>query len=294
MKKILAIIVIPYLVVIGVVFYFYFGPGIVAGYETLKWKEIQVNVPKNFKVREYERDGWEVYNQAKFTLLVRIARKSPAIDVSRLPKHKQVGRVLYRFAPGPDSIYYISNPRRTHEVVFARNIADTTLYFKVASPSVFSAAYVMEKITAGCTYQGRKITPPKPSIPLGAYLTDFIFLGGMTVPLIIIILIFSLSGRKPAERHFLGDPIRCEENFVSFTRVQRFRRKNTFCYLVLTVTRLMVFVFKKPVLEIKLDREKPDIKIQGKKIIIQRAEEKIILKPSNIEKWKDQLSAYLY
>jgi hypothetical protein len=294
MKKLLAIIIIPYLVVIGVTFYIFFGPGIFTGFETLKWKDLEIRVPKNFNVKSYESQGWEVYSMQKLFEQVRIARKSPAVDVSGFPKHKHAGKVIYQFSPCPGSIYYISRVRKTHEVVFAKNIDDVTLYFRIATASVFSGTHVLDKMMSNCFYKGQKIAIPKPSIPLGTYLTDLIFFGGMTVPLIIILLVFSLSAKKPSSKYFTGDPIHLEESNVYYSRIQKWKRKNSFCYLVLTTSRLMIFVFGKPVLEIRLHEEKPDIRFERRKIIIQRSREKLVLRPTDIEKWKNALSPFLY
>jgi hypothetical protein len=293
MKKLLAIIIVPYLVIIGIAFYFFFGPGIFTGYETLKWKDIEIDVPRNFTIKTYQSKGWEVYSLQKLAVLVKIAHKAPPIDVSGLPSHKQTGRMVYQFSPGPGSIYYISNPRKKYEVVLARDEADATLYFSVSSSSVFSGTYVLDKMMANCFYKGQKIGIPKPSIPLGAYLTDFIFLGGMIVPLFIILVVFSLSAKKPASRYFTEDPVQLEESNVYFLRARKFQRKSSFCYLVLTTSRLMIFMFGKPITEIRLREEKPEIQFERNKIIIQRPKEKLVLKPADIETWKNALSPLL-
>ena len=294
MKKLLTIIIVPYLVIIGIAFYIFFGPGIFTGFETLKWKDIEINAPKNYNIKSYESEGWDVYSMQKIFEEIRIARKSPAVDVTGFPKHKHTGKVIYQFSPGPGSIYYIARVRKTHEVVFAVNIDEVTLYFRIATASVFSGTHVLEKMMANCLYKGQKLAIPHPSIPLGAYLTDLIFFGGMIVPIFIIILVFSLSAKKPASKYFTGDPVQLEESNVYFSRVKRFQRKNSFCYLVLTTSRLMIFSFGKPILEVSLHQEKPDIRFEKNKIIIQRPEEKLVLKPSNIETWKDALSPFLY
>ena len=294
MKKLFTIIIIPYLVVIAVAFYFFFGPGIFTGFETLKWKDIELNVPKNYNIKSYQSQGWEVYSMQKLFEEVRIARKSPAVDVMFFPKLKQSGKVIYQFSPEPGSIYYISKIRKTHEVVFAKNIGDVTLYFRIATASVFSGSHVLDKMMTNCFYKGQKIAIPKPSIPLGAYLTDMIFFAGMIVPIFIILLVFSLSAKKPSSEYFTGDPVQMEESNVYFSRVKRFQHKNSFCYLVLTSSRLMVFVFGKPSLEIRFREEKPDIRFEKNKIIIQRPKEKFVLKPADIETWQNAISPYLH
>jgi len=295
MKKVLTIIIIPYLVVICIAFYFFFGPGIFSGFETLKWKDIEINVPKNYNSKSYETQGWQVFSLRKLSEEIRIALKSPAVDVMGFPKNKQAGKVIYQFSPHPPgSIYYITNIRKIYQVVFAKNIDDVSLYFHVSNASVFSGTHVLDKMLANCYYKGQKITIPKPDIPLGAYLTDLLFFGAMVVPIFIILLVFSLSAKKPSPGYFTEDPVQLEESSVYFSRAKRFQRKNSFCYLVLTTSRLMIFVFGKPVLEIRLRDEKPDIRFEKNKIIIQRPKEKFVLKPSDIEIWQNALSPYLH
>jgi hypothetical protein len=257
-------------------------------------------VPRGFKVNAFQSKGWEVYSLKKVSVLIKIALK-PAIDVSGLPRHTR--NVLYRFSSEPGEIYYVSNPRKAYEAVFARTIAmdededniDMTLYFSVSSPSVFSCQYILNKIAGNTFYRGQKIKVPKPSIPLKCYLTDFILIGGMSVPLFIIVLIFYLSGKKPASKHFIGDPIRYEESYVFYRSIRKFRRQSSFCYLVLTTARLMVFLFRRPIWEIKIyeKNEKPNIKIEENKIILEKEKERIILKPKDIKKWKEYLSPLL-
>jgi hypothetical protein len=293
MKKVFTIFIIPYLVIVAISFYIFYGPGIFTGFETLKWKDIEVNVPKNYNVKSYKNQGWDVYSMQKVFEEVRIARKSPAVDVTGFPKHKNSGKAIYQFSPGPGSIYYISRVRKTHQVVFAKNIDNVTLYFRVATASVFSGTHVLDKMMANCFYKGQQLAISKPSIPLGAYLTDFIFFGGMILPIFIILLVFSLSAKKPASKYFTGDPVQLEESKVYFSRVKRLQRKNSFCYLVLTTSRLMIFSFGKPILEISLHQEKPDIRFEKNKIIIQKPKEKLVLRPSDIEKWRNALSPFL-
>ena len=290
------LIILPYLVIMGIIFYIFFGPGLI-GYQPLKWKGIETIVPEGFKVKTYQSKGWEVYSIKKLSVFIKIALK-PAINVSGLPRHTR--KVLYRFSSEPGEIYYVSNPRKVYEVVFARNIAvdednsNITLYLSASAPSVFSCRYIINKIAGNTFYKGQKIKAPKPSIPMKCYLTDFLLLGGMLVPLLIILLIFYLSGKKPASKHFIGDPIRCEESYVFYRSIRKFRRQSSCCYLVLTATRLMVFIFRRPFREIKIHEERPGVKIEGNKIILEKEKERIILRPKDIEKWKEHLSRFLY
>ncbi|NIM14957.1 MAG: hypothetical protein GTO45_23575 [Candidatus Aminicenantes bacterium] len=293
MKKIVAIIIIPYMIIVAVAFYIYFGPGLFSSYEPLDWRGLMTNIPEGFKVSIYQSQDkkWEFYSLRKIFVGIKIAL-GPAMDVNRLPGDGR--KMIYRTSPNPERTFYISSRRKSYEVVFAQTIGDTTVYFSVASGSVFSAVHILDKITANNFYQGEPITLLKPSIPFRAYITDLIFFFGMLLPVFIIVLIFSLSGKKPASKYFIGDPIRCEENFVYFTSVQKYRRKSSACYLVLTATRLMVFVFRKLIWEIKLNEARASIRIEGKKIILQKDNDKAILRPGDIKKWNECLAPYLY
>jgi hypothetical protein len=291
MKKIVAIIIIPYIIIVAVAFYIFFGPGLFSSYESFDWRGLMTNVPGGFKVKVYQDQGWDVYSLSKIFVSIKIAL-GPTMDVTRLPG--SVRKVIYQTSPDPERIFYIFSRRKSYEVVFAQALENTTVYYSVASGSVFSATHMLAKITANNFYRGEPITHFKPSIPFRAYITDLIFFFGMLLPAFLIVLIFSLSGKKPASKYFIGDPIRCEENLVYFTSVRKYRRKSSACYLVLTTTRIMVFVFRKPVWEIKLNQDKASIRIEGKKIILEKDKEKAILRPTNIEKWNECLAPYLH
>lgn len=285
------LIVLPYLVIMGGIFYLYFAPGVIPVYKTLKWEDIETRVPDGFKLKIYRDRSWEVYSLYKQSVLIKIALGT-GCDVSKL--HQHTSGLIFQTSTGPGENYYISNPRKTHEIVFAKNMEDgVTLWLSVASPSVFSGRYVMEKIAGSCFYKGRSVGFSTVILPLRSYLVDFIFLGGMGVPLVVIILVFYLSGKKPSSKYFLGDPIRCEEAYVFFGSVRRFRRKNSFGYLVLTTGRLMVFHFKKPVLEIGVREENTDITIDRNKIIVQLEKEKFVLRSSKIDEWKKALGEFM-
>ena len=285
------LILIPYLAVMAVVFYFYFGPGVVSGYRSLKWGDIETQIPEGFTVKISQDRNWEVYSLYKLSVYIRIAR-GVKCDVSRL--HKNTKKMVFRTSPGPDETYYISNPRKTHELVFAKKIDDgVTLWFSVASPSVYSGRYILEKIAGNCFYKGQKVVFPKVNVPMRAFIVDFIFLAGMAVPILIMVLIFTLSGKKPSSRYFMGDPIRCEESYVYFGRVKRFGRKSSFCYLALTTRRLMVFYFMKPLLEINIRESNTEITIDKNKIIIQSEKGKFVLRSSKIEEWKQALRSFI-
>ncbi len=295
MKKLLLLVLVPYLLLIGIVFYIYFGSGIITAYETLKWKDIETMAPAGSTVKIYQGNGWEVYSLKKATVFIKVAVK-PAMNVAELPAYSQ--KVLFKASAEPSEIYYIANPRKTIEVVYARTMGDTTLYFSVACPSLFSGRYIMDKMTGQCFYKGEKVTPSTLaaySIPLRCYITDYLFLGALTLPLIIVLLIFALSGKKPSAKHFIGDPIRCEESNIYFVRMRRFRRQGNFCYLALTAAgRLRVFLFMRPVWAIDLRRERPDIQIEGHKIILQKENEKIVFWSAKIREWQEALGLFSY
>lgn len=285
------LMVLPYLAVMAVVFYFYFGPGVISGYKPLKWGDIETNVPSDFTVKTYRDRKWEVYSLSKQSVLIKIALGVDC-DVSRL--HENTRKLIFRTSPGQGETYYISNPRKTHELVYAKTLDDgIILWFSVASPSVFSGRYILEKIAGNCFYKGQKVVFPDVAVPSRAFIVDFIFLGGMAVPMVIMLLIFSLSGKKPSPRYFMGDPIRCEESFVYFGRVKRFSRKNSFCYLALTTRRLVVFYFMKPLLEIDIRESNDEITIDRNKIIIQSEKGKFVLRSSKIEEWKQALRSFI-
>jgi hypothetical protein len=192
----------------------------------------------------------------------------------------------------PGEIYYISNPRKTIEVVYAHTEGDITLYFSVTGPSLFSGRYIMDKMTRGCFYKGKAVmrNTSTYSAPLRCYLTDIIFVAAMILPLFIVLLIFSFSGRRPSPRYFEGDPIRLEESYVVYSRIWRFSRQNNFCYLALTASRLKIFVFMRPAWAVDILQQRPDIKIEGNKIILQKENEKIVFRSSNIQQWKEALN----
>jgi hypothetical protein len=293
MKKILALIIIPYLALMGVFVYIFFGPGLFSTYQKLEWKGLKTNVPSGFSVKTYRNKGWEVYSMKKLTVLVNISQ-GPAMDVSGLPKSSR--KVTFQHSGSPESIFFISNPSKNYEIVYACNVGEQTIHFSVLAASVFSGVQIIKKLTADCSLNGLPIPPPQPPIPVGKFMTDLIFLGGIFIPLLIIILIFTLAGRRPSQRHFEGDPVRFEESYVYYTSIQKYRRKGSYCHLALTSSRLLIFLFRKPVWELKLHENTgtiSTISIVGKRIILQKGEEKVSLRPSDIETWREHLSAYI-
>ena len=295
MKKIIVLIVIAYLVIIFGVVFFVFGGGI-SKYESLKWNNIETNVPSNFKVQLYESKDWDVYSLRKYGIFIKIAIK-PEINIFGLPgKNKNVLYELKSDSEKPYIFYVIKKNLKKgslYEVVFAKNIDDVSLYFSVTSPSFFFANKVMNRILNDLLYKGKKIDIPETKIPIKLYLFDLIFIAAMIIPIIVIFIVFYFSGKKPNIKYFYGDTIICEESFVFFSDRRKLRRVNGFCYFVLTNTRLMLFYFMKPKLEIKINEEEHFVNIKGKKIILKRGENTITLMPSEIERWKSCLSRFV-
>lgn len=296
MKKLLIAILVPYLAVIGVAFYLFFAGGVLFGkYESLEWNGIRTVVPAGISVREYEDKGWRVYWFEKNTLSAKIAFK-PAINVTRM--HENVRGLRYKTTSGEADIFYISNPRKNIEAVYACNMGDETLYFSVSSASVYTSVTVLEKLVRDCVYNGEPVPYMEFSVPGGVYWTDYLMIFGMTIPLVMILVIFTISGGKPGEKHFEGDPLRYGEAHVQFSRRKKYQRKNTFCYLALTQARLIIFVFKRPVFQVTLDELKrgdnSKLMIEDKKIILEQEDERFILKPADIEPWKQYLGGITY
>jgi hypothetical protein len=282
-------ILVPYLLVMAVTFYIFFGFGAMIGSKPLTWQGIETRVPSGGTVNIYSSKGWDVYAWKKLFVQVKIAVKS-AIDVTGLPTYHR--KVSFQHTPGPDRVYYIANDKRGFEVIFALNVADKTLYFSAFTASPFSSRHILRKIVGNCSYKGHKLDFQEPAVPLGIYTTDLLFVGGMSLPIFIIVLVFYLSCRKPDPKYFEGDPIRCEENYVYFSSRRKFRIRNSFCYLALTTRRLMIFVFGKPKWTIDLYDDDADITFAGKKMIIRKGDHKITLKLTDPEEWKNCLSRF--
>ena len=301
MKKIILIIIACYLLVIGIAFYFVFGPGVITAYEPLTWKGIETMVPADSNVQTYQSKGWDVYFLKKSTAIIKVAVK-PAVDVSGLPRYSK--RLLYDISTGPGEMFYIANPLKNIEVVYAHTMedktaGDMTVYFSVTSPSFFSSRFIMEKMIEQCFYKGEKVAMSTSfmysSIPSRCYLSDYLFLGTMALSLIIVLFLIGLSGQKPSEKYFIGDPIYCDERNIYYSKIRRFRRQNNFCYLALTAAgRLMIFSFKRPAMVIDIRQEKPNLRIEGNKIILQKEKEKFVFRSAKIHKWQDALKLFSY
>lgn len=291
-NKILTFFLVPYFLLVLIVFYIFFGPGIINSYQPFTWKDIKVSIPKGMTMATSEAGGWQVCLLKKMNLSIKIALINGS-NVNALPM--KIRNVKFQYIPSPGEVYYLTNPKGSYDAVFAHIIPgeNKTVYLSVAAPSVFTATRILARIARDCSYNDIPIKAPHPPLPLSYYLTDILLLAGMIIPVLLILILFSLTGKKPAGKYFEGDPIITDESHIYFSHLKKFRRKGTFGYLALTHTRLMVFVFKKPIFMVKLAEELPDIQIQGKKIIIVKEEEKITLRPSLIDKWKTALASYL-
>jgi hypothetical protein len=287
MKKIFLLIIVGYLVLVAGIFYFYFGAGLLSPYKEFNWRGLETRIPADFKVRSYSSYGWDVYYLKKMAMRIKIAVKDQSIDVSRLSENHK--KIKFRYSPSEDTTYFLAMVRKEFEMVFAQNIDQHTLYIQIFSPSPYSSRKVMAQLTGNCRFLGREILLPDVKIPISAYLTDFIFFGGMLLPLFILIVIFRISGRKPAEKYFHGDPIRYEEANVFVLRKRRFSRQSTYAYLALTSTRFMGFMFKRPMFILNLDTDRSKIKFEENEITIQLEKETISIKPKNMNRWKSYL-----
>lgn len=294
MKKMLIVIIVPYLLVLAFSFYIFYGPGVTARYWPIEWNGLTAEVPGGFDKKIYHDRGWDVYSLKKIFTTVKISMRAHPIDVSRLTENYKKGKVTFRYAPNPNEIYFIASAHKAFDVVYARSTAEGTLYISASGGSVFAGRYVVDKIAGSARLNGDPINAPRPSVPLIRYWTDILFAVGMSLPLFLIVIIFWWSGRRPAARHFQGDPVMHEEGGVYYTLSKKFRRQNSFCYLVLTSTRLMVFGFRKPIWVLDLHREQSAVKIEGKKIILEKEDAKITLKPADIGTWKTHLTRFLY
>lgn len=292
MKKIALLVVLPYVAVIAVVAYIFFGPGLMDSSRELQWMGVKTEIPSGFTPKTYQNNGWDVYSMTKLFTKVRISVKA-AFDVSTLPNHHK--NVKFRISTGPDHVYYITNEHKAFLAIFARNVGDKTVFISVASGSALASRLILARVAKNASYNGTTLQFSDPSKPVSVYTVDFIMFAAFVLPVFIIFFVFYYSGKRPNARHFEGDPIRCEEEYIYFSSGTKWRRKNSFGYMVLTTTRFMVFTFKKPAWEIRMDTDDPDtrIDIDGKKITVFQKDRKIVLKPSDIKKWKDCLSSYM-
>lgn len=292
MKKMILLFVLLYVVIMGVVAYFYFGPGLLESTEPLNWQDLKTDIPAGFKVKNYQSKGWDVYNMTKLFTNIRIAIKD-AFDVRTLPNHHK--KVRFNYSTGPGDVYFVTNERKAFQAVFARTIQGKSVYISATTASAYSCVSILERVAKNASYKGIPLNFPDLSLPVSVYTVDFIMLAGLILPVFILFIVFYFSGKRPNARHFEGDPIRCEEEFVYLSSKTKWRRNSSFGYMVLTTTRFMVFAFKKKTLEIKMNESDPDtrIDIDGKKIIVHEKNRKLVLKPADIRKWQDCLSNYM-
>jgi len=289
MKKLMFIVTIIYLVVMGVSIYMFFGPVLVSSYHTIQWKGLETQVPEDFNVKTYQKDRWDVYFMHKLWMPIKIGITSAVNPAGFAEKRDDA---MFITSSSDSNIFFLARDRKQFEAVYAENIGDHTVYFSARAGSVYSAVQIVKRMTAYARFNGEKLSPPEPSIPLRHYITDIIFLVGVSLPFFLIIIIMNVSGMKPNAKHFEGDPIRIEESNVFYSFKKKYRRKNSFCYLALTTSRLMIFVFRRPVLVIDLSKDDTAIEFDKKKIIIKKGKEEFHLKPSNIDRWKTQLSTF--
>jgi len=287
MKRIALIFIIVFVLIFIGLGYFFYAPGVLTQYTPLDWKNIHVDIPGNFKVRTYRSKDWDVYSLSKWFFLVKIGVK-PQIDIQRLPEFSR--RVLFRSSPDPDSIYFISFLHKdAYEVVFACSREGTSVYLSALAPTAFGAVSIMKRMTASFSFNGQKIPFPNPPVPLKVYLHDIIILAALIFPLLILILVFSISGRIPNSEYFFNDPVLYSEKYVYYTLVRSWSRSSACCFFALTSSRLRIFTFGRPKWDISLRDDKQVITIERKRIRVQNDKFTLLLYPSRMDKLNDYL-----
>jgi hypothetical protein len=290
MKRILLMIFVPYLIIMAVIFYFYYGAGVFGSYTPFEWKGIKTMAPRISRNEIYQIDGWDVYYFQKQSFLIRIAVKPSLDNVSGFTQHLE--KILFKYSPDSKKIFYISKIRKTFEATSAVALDDVCIFFSVSSPSAFNSVRILEKLIAKSEYKGAPILFPNPTIPQSAYSEDILLWAIIFGSLAITFIIISFSGRRPGSRYLNDEPIQFGESFVYFTRKMRWGRNSSFGYMALTSSRLIVFYFMKPIFECNLREGKPGILFEGKKIILSKNNERITVRPSNIDRWKELLFTY--
>ncbi|MCP5045936.1 MAG: hypothetical protein GY940_02120 [bacterium] len=290
MMKMVLLITIPCILMMGLIYYFFFGTGVMSGYRSLTWEGIDTRVPAGFSARNYVRKQWRVYSLNKLFLWAKIA-VAPAMNVLDLPR--QARNVKFQHSAGSDRVYYITSAgKKGVEVVFAQTIDDTTLYFSVAAASALTARKILRRVAGQSLYNGRRVGFSEPAVPLGVYTIDLLYWGGSLLVVPLIIFLFYFGGKPAAEKHFQGDPVTCDESFIYFRSKIKRRRRGSWGYLALTPTRLILFLFGKPIFEIEVKGEDAEITFDGKKMIIVKGKDRVSLKPDDLDKWKTSLSRF--
>jgi hypothetical protein len=291
MKKIILLLIAPYIIVMGIIFYFNFGVGVISGYAPFEWKGIKTRVPKNFNNETYPKNGCDVYYLQKKTVLIRIV-VAPTTNNSQ-GFSQRTGKMLFDYSSEPGKTFYVSKTRKVFEALSVATLDDVSIFFDVTSPSAFTSVRVLEKITTGSSFNGKPIPFLHPPIPRRVFFEDILIWIIILAALAITLIVTHFSGKRPGIKYFLNDPIQFEEKYVYFSRKIKIGRNSSFGFMVLTSSRLLVFHFMKPIFELKLKEGKPNLRFEGKKIILENEKGKITIRSSNIDTWKEALFSYV-
>ncbi|MCK4764265.1 MAG: hypothetical protein KAW12_18850 [Candidatus Aminicenantes bacterium] len=291
MKKTIFVIFFVYALVILGLLYFFLGAAVFKDFEPLQWQGIKTNVPPGFKVKVYQSKGWEVYSLSRPGTVIKIALK-PEIDVFGLASYeKKVVFEKRENSPQP-AVFYIVEGKEPYTLVFAANRDNKTVYLSITTFSLYLSRFIMDKMLADFSFNQGRIEAPAVTLPLKLYIIDWIIAASLLLPLLIMIPIFYFSGKRPGIDLLPGETLLYEEKSVIASFRKGWVRSNTFCCLVLTNLRLLVFYFGRKKVEIDLQKERSALRLEGKKIILEKAGMKTILRPGDIENWKSNLRSH--
>lgn len=291
MKKTIYVILFVYALVILGLLYFFLGAAVFKDFEPLQWQGIKTKVPPDFKVKIYRSKGWQVYSLSRLGAAIRIAVK-PEIDVFGLSSYERNVVFEKRERTPFPTVFFIVESKQPYTLVFATNREHTTVYLSVSSFSLYLSRFIMAEMMADFTFNQQRIEAPDVTLPGKFYMIDWIIIASFLLPLLIMIVVFYFSGKKPEIELLPGETLLYEEKNVMTSFRRGWMRSNTFSYAVLTNQRLLVFYFGRKKVEINLHEEKSALRIEGKKIILEKAGMKTILSPGDIENWKSNLYSH--
>lgn len=254
-----------------------------SNYKTVRWHKISINIPADYKTMEYKSRGWDVfYLKNSRNTAIKIATKK-AIDVKSLVNQPDV-RYRYDSPAGFGGVFYMRKSNKRNDVILTFNVDSASLYISVSSTTLINAFLIMKRITNNFYYDGHKITPYFGKVPYTLFVYDFLAFIIMLASILFVILIFYFSSMKP--RSLIDDDIVLDEKYVDFYIKEKYRRKHTFCYIVLMRDQLAIYKYGRIVLTVN---KGDDIEINGKRIIIRKGDKTYVLTPAHIDIWYDYL-----
>ena len=265
-------------------------------YQPLSWQGLEIHVPSGGKISQYSSKGWQVYFLKKLTVQIKIAQKGQ-VDIYELPKLEKKTVYVNRFEDADHLVYFISKIKagdsNMYKGVLAKNINGTSIYISVSGPSLFFTQLIMGNITDKMKYKGIQQDIPKIILPTGLFGYDFLYASFFLLPLLIIFLLFNISGRKPADILAKERVILFDEENVLFSLKSKFRRQSGVCYMAITSRKLLVFIFKKPKYEFELSDKNKTIRLEKNNICINFSDNVLILKSVNMPRWQQYLNPFL-